>query len=202
MIARLSGTLLEKEPGRAVVDVGGVGYEVAIPLSTYYDLGDPGSRVELQIHTHVREETLALFGFRTRRERALFTRLIGVGGIGPKTAVAILSGLEIDDLIAAIREKDAGRLASIPGIGRKTAERIVVDLADRVDPLEGTGAPGSGPPGEAASVRQDLVSALVNLGYNARVAGEATGRVLKDRTPGAATTFQALLRETLRVLSR
>jgi Holliday junction resolvasome RuvABC DNA-binding subunit len=149
MIARLAGTLLTKQPGRAVIDVGGIGYEVLIPLSTYYEIGDPGGRVELHIHTHVREDTLALFGFRTGREKELFVRLIGVSGIGPSAAA------------------------------------------------------GSGPGGVAggASVRQDLVSALVNLGYNARVAGEAAGRVLKGRG-GHAPPFETLLRETLRVLSR
>jgi len=206
MIARLAGTLLTKQPGRAVIDVGGIGYEVLIPLSTYYEIGDPGGRVELHIHTHVREDTLALFGFRTGREKELFVRLIGVSGIGPKTAIALLSGLETGELIEAVRQRDGGRLASIPGIGRKTADRILLELVDRLDAIEGaeaSAAAGSGPGGVAggASVRQDLVSALVNLGYNARVAGEAAGRVLKGRG-GHAPPFETLLRETLRVLSR
>ncbi len=207
MIARLAGTLLTKQPGRAVIDVGGIGYEVLIPLSTYYEIGDPGGRVELHIHTHVREDTLALFGFRTGREKELFVRLIGVSGIGPKTAIALLSGLEIGELIEAVRQRDGGRLASIPGIGRKTADRILLELVDRLDAIEAAeasaAAAGSGPGGVAAgaSVRQDLVSALVNLGYNARVAGEAAGRVLKGRG-GHAPPFETLLRETLRVLSR
>ncbi|HEX9426407.1 MAG TPA: Holliday junction branch migration protein RuvA [Candidatus Polarisedimenticolia bacterium] len=200
MIARLAGTLLEKYPGRIVVDVGGVGYDVFVPLSTYYGIGEVGSPVTLQIHTHVREESLALFGFRTRREKDLFTRLIGVSGVGPKTAVAILSGLETEDLLAAVRGRDAARLASVPGIGRKTAERIILDLADRLDTLEP--APGAAAPAGAAGLRDDLVSALVNLGYNARVAGEATGRVLKNRSSVQAPTFEGLLRETLQVLSR
>jgi holliday junction DNA helicase RuvA len=202
MIARLSGTLIEKAPGRAVVDVGGVGYDVAIPLSTYYELGDPGSRVDLHIHTHVREEALALFGFRTHRERDLFGRLIGVSGIGPRTAIAILSGLEIDEVVQAIRGRDGARLASIPGIGRKTAERIVLDLADRLETLEAGGAPAGAAPADGAALRDDLVSALVNLGYNARDAGEAAGRALRSRPRGAGASFQVLLRETLRVLSR
>ena len=206
MIARLAGTLLTKQPGRAVIDVGGIGYEVLIPLSTYYEIGDPGSRVELHIHTHVREDMLALFGFRTGREKELFVRLIGVSGIGPKTAIALLSGLETGELIEAVRQRDGGRLASIPGIGRKTADRILLELVDRLDAIEtadASAAAGSGPGGVAvgASVRQDLVSALVNLGYNARVAGEAAGRVLKGRG-GHAPPFETLLRETLRVLSR
>jgi holliday junction DNA helicase RuvA len=208
MIARLAGTLLDKQPGYAVVDVAGVGYHVAIPLSTYYELGDPGSRVELHVHTHVREDMLALFGFRTRREKDLFARLIGVSGVGPKTAIAVLSGLGSDDLIDAVRGRDAGRLASIPGVGRKTAERIILDLADRLDTLEASAEAGpeqgrrSTP---SASMRQDLVSALVNLGYNARVAADVTGRVLKEAARDAAVPaapFESLLRETLRILSR
>ncbi len=208
MIARLCGTLLDKQPGAAVVDVGGVGYQVTIPLSTYYDLGDPGSRVELHVYTHVREDVLALFGFRTRREKALFARLIGVSGVGPKTALAVLSGLGSDELIVAVRERDVGRLSSIPGVGRKTAERILLDLADRLDgpetSIESDPEDGSRR-GTPAAVRQDLVSALVNLGYNARVAADVTGRVLKGAARDAALPappFESLLRETLKILSR
>ena len=202
MIARLAGTLLEKRPGYAVVDVGGVGYRVTIPLSTYYDLGEPGSRVELQIHTHVREDTLSLFGFRTRREKDLFARLIAVNGVGPKTAIAVLSGLGTNDLVAAVRARDAGRLSAIPGIGRKTADRILLELADRLDALEAEsqGADTKAPP-VAAGLREDLVSALVNLGYNARVAADAAGRVMRGVTDRVAP-FETLLRETLRILSR
>ena len=202
MIARLAGTLLEKQPGQVVVDVGGVGYRVAIPLSSYYDLGEAGSRVELHIHTHVREDTLSLFGFRTRRERELFARLIGVSGVGPKTAIAVLSGLGTDDLVAAVRSRDGGRLSAIPGIGRKTAERILLELADRLETLgsEGEASGAVGAPG-GAGLREDLVSALVNLGYNARVAADAAGRVMRG-APGRAAPFETLLRETLRILSR
>jgi len=210
VIARLAGTLLDKQPGRAVVDVAGVGYELTIPLSTFYQLGDPGSRVELHVHTHVREDALALFGFRTRREKDLFARLIGVTGVGPKTAIAVLSGLGADDLIEAVRQRDAGRLAAVPGIGRKTADRILLELADRLDALEAAGAAdeplGAGPPGSGrgrarAFLRQDLVSALVNLGYNARVAADAAARVLGDAS-GTALPFEVLLRESLKILSR
>ncbi len=203
MIARLSGTLIDKQPGSAVVDVAGVGYEVAIPLSTYYSLGDPGSRVELHVYTHVREDTLALFGFRTRRERDLFVRLIGVSGVGPKTAIAVLSGLGPEDLIAAVRGRDVGRLSAIPGIGRKTAERILLELADRLEALESAAdrAASGRSPGDGAFVRQDLVSALVNLGYNVRVAADAAGRVLGG-TAGPTPPFETLLRETLKILSR
>ncbi len=200
MIARLAGNLVEKHPGRIVVDVGGVGYDVFVPLSTYYEIGEIGSRVTLQIHTHVREESLALFGFRTALEKDLFTRLIGVSGVGPKTAVAILSGLEPDELLAAVRGRDAVRLSSVPGIGRKTAERIILDLADRLDALE-RGAEG-GVAAVAAALREDLLSALVNLGYNARIAGEAVGRVLKSRGSVPSPTLEVLLRESLKILSR
>jgi Holliday junction DNA helicase RuvA len=204
MIARLSGTLVEKQPGAAVVDVAGVGYQVAIPLSTYYELGDPGSHVELLVHTHVREDAIALFGFCKRFEKEMFSRLIGVSGIGPRTALAVLSGLGASELVESVRARDVDRLSAIPGIGRKTAERIVVDLADRIEALR---ASADGGPitdaGEAAvpDLRQDLVSALVNLGYNARAAADVAMRVI--RGAGAPTPpFQALLRETLRMLSR
>jgi holliday junction DNA helicase RuvA len=208
MIARLLGTLLEKQQGCVIVDVGGVGYEVIVPLSTYDGLGDPGSRVELYVHTHVREDALALFGFRTRREKDLFARLIGVNGVGPKTAIAALSGLGAADLLSAVRQRDIGRLSSIPGIGRKTAERILLELADRLDALETDGGPvaGGAPEGGArrapggAFLRQDLVSALVNLGYNPRIAADAAGRVLGGAA-GSTPPFETLLRDTLKLLS-
>lgn len=206
MIARLCGTLVDKQPGSAVVDVGGVGYQVSIPLSTYSEMGEPGDRVELHVHTHVREDALALFGFRTRFEKEIFTRLIAVNGVGPRTALAVLSGLGAQDLFEAVRSRDVTRLSSVPGIGRKTAERIAVDLADRLDSLappgEGSAAGKAGGDGAARTdVRQDLVSALVNLGYNARVAADAAGRVLRG-SPAPAPPFHALLRETLKILSR
>ena len=199
MIARLCGTLVEKRPGGVLVDVQGVGYQVTIPLSTYYGMGEPGCRVELYVHTHVREDTLALFGFRTRRERDLFVRLIGIGGVGPRTAIAVLSGLGPAELVEAVRDRDAARLASIPGVGRKTAERILVDLSDRLRSLEDEGGVEA-EPGRRGS-RGDLVSALVNLGYNARVATDVAGRVL-DGAPEPAPPFEQLLRQSLRLLSR
>jgi holliday junction DNA helicase RuvA len=205
MIARLAGTLLDKQPGSAIVDVGGVGYQVSIPLSTYYELGDTGGRVELHVHTHVREDALALFGFHTVFEKEIFSRLIGVSGIGPRTALAVLSGMGAGSLLEAVRARDVARLSSVPGIGRKTAERIVVDLADRIEslspPLEAGTAKGVATRGATPDLRQDLVSALVNLGYNARVAADAAGRVLKA-TDAPPPPFQVLLRETLRILSR
>jgi Holliday junction DNA helicase RuvA len=203
MIARLKGTLVEKQVSGCVVDVGGVGYHLSVPLSTLEILGEPGEAVELHVHTHVREDALLLFGFGSRLEKELFVRLIGVNGIGPRTALALLSGLGADDLIQAVRDRDAGRLASIPGIGRKTAERILVDLADRLAAIEAAGAAGGslGRPAGSAGLRQDLVSALVNLGYNARTASEAADLTLKS-PGGTAPRFEALLRDTLKFLSR
>jgi len=204
MIARLLGTLLDKQPGAAIVDVGGVGYQVSIPLSTYYELGDRGCRVELHVHTHVREDAIALFGFHTVFEKEIFSRLIGVSGIGPRTALAVLSGMGAESLLESVRGRDVARLSSVPGIGRKTAERIVVDLADRIESLRPSlpaGTPGEAARGADPDLRQDLVSALVNLGYNARVAADAAGRVLKA-ADAPSPPFQALLRETLRILSR
>ncbi len=204
MIARLSGTLLEKHPGEVVVDVSGVGYDVIVPLSTYRGLGEAGSRVELHVHTHVREDTLALFGFLTRREKDLFVRLVGVNGIGPKMAVAVLSGLGPENLLDTVRHRDAARLASVPGVGRKTAERILLEIGERLDAL------GPGPATDAerrraaalSGMRQDLVSALVNLGYNARVAAAAADRALESAAPGSLSPFETPLRMTLKSLAR
>jgi len=205
MIARLSGTLVEKRPGSAVVDVGGVGYQVSVPLSTYDELGEIGSRVELHVHTHVREDTLALFGFHTLRDKEIFTRLLAVNGVGPRTALAVLSGLGSAVLIESVRDRDVTRLSSVPGVGRKTAERMVVDLVDRLESLVATAddrsATGTAAGAGRSDMRQDLVSALVNLGYNARVAADAAGRVLRS-SDAPAPRFQILLRETLKILSR
>ena len=200
MIARLSGTLVDKQPGLVIVDAGGVGYELTIPLSTFRTLGEPGSRVDLHVHMHVREDTMALFGFGSLREKALFTRLLDVNGIGPKTAIAVLSGLGSDELIAAVRRRDAARLASVPGIGRKTAERIVLEVADKLELLAAAGGEVAiGAP--SSSLRQDLISALVNLGYNSRVASDASDRVLAGG-PGETQGFELLLRHALKILAR
>jgi len=200
MIARLSGTLVEKQPGRVVVEVSGVGYEVFVPLSTYRGLDDVGARVALFVHTHVREDALALYGFLSRREKDLFVRLLGVGGVGPRLAVALISGLGAEDLIAAVRGHDAARLASVPGVGRKTAERLLLEVGERLDGLEPAADPAAGP--APAAVRRDLVSALLNLGYNARVAAQAADRALDDSGGGATVPFEALLRQTLKSLAR
>jgi holliday junction DNA helicase RuvA len=164
VIAQLRGRILEKQPNRIVVDVGGVGYDVFVPLSTFYGLGDPGSDISLRIHTHVREDVIALYGFRTVLEQDLFERLIGVSGIGPKVALAVLSGIEPQELIRAIERGDLARLTAIPGVGKKTAERIVLELKDRLPrPQAVAVAAGEAPP-DAPIVRDDVVSALVNLG--------------------------------------
>ena len=195
MIAHLTGVLLEKHVQRIVVDVGGVGYEVIVPLSTYYEVGDPGARVSLRIHTHVREDALQLFGFMTPLELTLFERLIGVNGIGPTLALAVLSGIEPNDLSRAIRQADLGRLTAIPGVGKKTAERMVVELRDR---LPAPAAESSDAPPEGG-VRDDLLSALGNLGYQRAATERAVDRVL-----GKADTraFEPLLRDVLKELAR
>src|SRR6185312_4087836 len=135
MIAHLSGTLLSKQATSVILDVAGVGYEVTIPLSTFYDLEDPGSPVQLRIYTHVREDALQLYGFKTARERELFLRLISVSGIGPKLGITLLSGMSADEMIASIRTNNLARLTLIPGIGRKTAERLVMELRDKIASL-------------------------------------------------------------------
>jgi Holliday junction DNA helicase RuvA len=195
VIAHLSGALFEKHLQRLVVDVGGVGYELHVPLSTLYVVGDVGATVALHVHTHVREDALQLFGFATTLERTLFERLIGISGIGPKVALAVLSGIEPAELVRAIRHGDLGRLTSIPGVGKKTAERIVIELRDRLPP----GLAPDAAPGGVDDVRADVVSALGNLGYQRAAAEKALDRVL-GRT--ADKGFEPLLREVLKELAR
>jgi Holliday junction DNA helicase RuvA len=196
VIAQVRGRLLRKEPQEAVVDVGGVGYRVTIPLSTFYRIGEPGAEVTLLTHTHVREDALALFGFLTAAEQALFERLIEVSGVGPKLAVAILSGIEAPDLVAALRASDVVRLTRIPGVGRKTAERLVLELKDKVQGLAGTVEPAPAA-GAAGSAKADLVSALLHLGYSRPEAERGVDRALKE----GEGRFEDLLRRTLRILS-
>lgn len=196
MIAALRGRLLEKQPARLIVDVGGVGYDVQVPLSTYGGVGDVGSDITLRVHTHVREEQIALFGFLTALEQQIFERLISVNGIGPKVALAVLSGIAPGDLVAAVQGNEPARLTTIPGIGRKTAERIVLELRDRL-PAAMPVSPDSTAPGSA--VRADLLSALVNLGYPRPTVEKAVGDVLKAQ-PSA--TFDEALRQALGRLAR
>jgi holliday junction DNA helicase RuvA len=194
MIAFLRGRLLEKHPTRVIVETGGVGYEVHVPLSSYSAVGEAGAEIALRIHTHVREDALQLFGFATPLELALFDRLVSVSGIGPKLGLAVLSGIAPADLVSAIGGGDVARLVSIPGIGRKTAERIVLELRDKVTALDG-GA-GTGPSGDGT--RGDLVSALVNLGYHRPAAEKAVDAALAA-TGGA---FDVALRRALESLTR
>lgn len=197
MIARLSGTLIEKSVQRLVVDVGGVGYEVLVPLSTFYAVGDAGSSVVLRIHTHVREDALLLYGFMTALEQTLFERLIAVSGIGPKLALAVLSGIESGELVKAIRQADIARLTRIPGVGRKTAERIVVDLKDRMPQAVEGGVDAAAD--SSGSVRDDVLSALVNLGYQRHTVEKKVDAVLRT---DASQEFEGVLRQILRELSR
>jgi Holliday junction DNA helicase RuvA len=197
VIAHLSGTLLEKLVQRLIIDVGGVGYDVQVPLSTFYVVGEPGSPVALRVHTHVREEAIQLFGFATMLEQALFERLIAISGIGPKVALAVLSGIESADLVRAIRQGDLARLTSIPGVGKKTAERIVIELRDRL-PVGEPSRPGTAPPAQD-DVRSDVLSALANLGYQRNAAEKAVDRVFGRASDRA---FEPVLREVLRELAR
>jgi Holliday junction DNA helicase RuvA len=195
VIARLKGTLIEKTPNRLIVDVGGVGYDVLVPLSTFYTLGEAGSAVTLRVHTHVREDIIALYGFGTAAEQDLFERLIGVSGIGPKLALAVLSGIDTGELVRAIRTQDVARLTRIPGIGKKTAERIGMELKDRLPLALQPAAPTDIASGSGDERRDDLLSALTNLGYQRQTAEKAIDSTLK-RSPDAS--FEDLLRDVLR----
>ena len=194
MIARLSGKVLEKHPNRVIVDVNGVGYDVQVPLSTFYGCGEPGAALSLRIHTHVREDQLALYGFATELELTMFEKLIAVSGIGPKLALSVLSGIETRDLAGAIVRNDLARLTAIPGVGKKTAERICVELRDRL-PKTVDASPAS----PADSLRDDLVSALANLGYHR----QAIDKVLDQMPKGdGQPRFEDVLRAALKDLSR
>jgi Holliday junction DNA helicase RuvA len=200
MIAFLRGRVLDKQPNKIVVDVQGVGYEVNVPLSTYYDVGDEGSEVTLRIHTHVREDALQLYGFLTSLEQHVFERLIGISGIGPKLAVSVLSGSDTRELVDAVQRADVARLTRIPGIGKKTAERIVLELKERFAELAvavGAGAPAAAATGDR--LRDDLLSALQNLGYHRPLAEKAVDATL---TSSAAPSFEDALKAALRELMR
>jgi Holliday junction DNA helicase RuvA len=196
VIARLHGALLEKTPNRIVVDVSGVGYEVLVPLSTFYGLGDAGSPVTLRVHTHVREDLIALYGFSSALELDLFERLIGINGIGPKLALAVLSGIDPGELVRAIRAQDVARLTRIPGVGKKTAERIGLELKDRLPQAVAAAEPATA---AGDDQRDDLLSALTNLGYNRAVAEKTIEAALKK---APAAPFEQLLRDILRGMTR
>jgi holliday junction DNA helicase RuvA len=194
MIGRLTGRLASKAPDHVLLDVGGVGYLVHIPLSTFYDLPEQESPASLWVHTHVREDALALYGFLTERERALFLLLLGVAGIGPRVALTVLSGMPPSELVDALRSQDVRRLVAIPGVGKKTAERMVLELAEKAANLPGE-APSKAP---AAVAADDVVSALVNLGYRKSEAERAVDAAARG---GAPREFGEFLKEALRRLT-
>jgi len=196
VIAQLRGRLLRKSPQEVVVDAQGVGYRVLIPVSTFYKLPDEGGEASLRIHTHVREDALQLFGFATETEELLFSRLIDVSGVGPKLALSVLSGIEAPELVAALRTSDIARLVRVPGIGRKTAERLALELKDKMPSvLESETAAA---PTAPHALKDDLLSALVHLGYSPAEAEKGVARALKDEPEGR---FEDLLRRSLRSLS-
>jgi len=207
VIAHLSGVLLSKQATSAIVEVAGVGYEVAIPLSTFYELGEAGSPVQLRIYTHVREDALQLFGFKTARERELFLQLISVNGVGPGLAIKLLSGMNADEMIASIRTNNLARLVSIPGVGRKTAERLVVDLRDKIAALSSPAleeefaakAGAALPASSEDSMRNDAMSALANLGYQRSAAEKAVKTAIDD---GGDLSVELILRRSLRSLAK
>ncbi len=197
MIGYLRGRLGDKQPNRIVIDVHGVGYELHVPLSTFYNLGETGAEVALRVHTHVREDTLALFGFATALELQLFEHLIAVNGVGPRLALTVLSGMEPPDFIRAVRHGDVVRLTRIPGVGRKTAERIGLELKDRLAAAGVHGAEADEPGAADDGDRADVLSALLNLGYH-RAAAE---RALDSARQAGAAGFEATLRQALRELA-
>ena len=199
MIARIAGTLAEKTPGRLIVDVQGVGYDLQVPLSTFYVVGELGAAVTLRVHTHVREDVIALYGFATMLEQELFERLIAISGIGPKLGLAVLSGIEPPDLLRAIRAQDVARLTAIPGVGKKTAERIGLELKDRLPPSLQAAADSLKPAGPGDQLREDLLSALLNLGYQRTPAEKAIEAVLKA---SPEPRFDEALRAVLRALMK
>jgi Holliday junction DNA helicase RuvA len=199
MIAYLRGRIIEKQPTRIIIDIAGVGYDVAVPLSTYYTAGDQGGEIALRVHTHVREDQLALYGFATPLELALFERLIGVSGIGPKLALAVLSGIEPRELVGAIQRTDIARLTRIPGVGKKTAERISMELRDRLPKVLESAAGDVPTQPEADQRRADLASALGNLGYDHREIDKALDTVMEE---AGDASFELHLRAALKTLSR
>jgi Holliday junction DNA helicase RuvA len=195
MIARLRGTLIEKHPNQAILDAGGVGYDITIPISTYSGLPETGSETILRIHTHVREDIIALYGFLTQDERNLFEKLIGVSGIGPGLAIKVLSGMAASELLNAIRRNELDRLVRIPGVGKKTAERMVLELRDKLPAPVGEQQTGTAP--ALSQLDEDILSALLNLGC-ARPAAETAVR--KARASGVPDEFEPLFRKALELV--
>ena len=196
MIAHLRGRLLAKHPNQVILETGGVGYDVTITIPTFSDLPNPGSEVALHIHTHVREDQIALYGFLRPAEKQLFEKLITVSGIGPKLAITILSGMPADEMVGAIRGNDIARLTRIPGIGKKTAERMVLELRDKLPPIGGAEAPAV--PAMSA-IEEDVLSALVNLGYQRPAAERALASGAKNGKDGS---FETMFRNTLAALAK
>ena len=194
MIAYLKGKLIHKAPGQVVIETGGVGYAAAIPISSYIKLGEAGGTVELFIHTHLTDDSLALYGFATREEKDMFLKLIGISGIGPKLAMNILSGIEPGDLEEAVRSGDVARISLVPGIGKKTALRITMELQDKLEKKEKLLAAKSSPE------KEDLLSALQNMGFRRKEVERAVDQTLAAHKPGA--DFEKLLRECLKRLAK
>ena len=206
MIAHLSGKLLAKQATSVILDVNGVGYEVTIPLSTFYDMEEAGANIQLRIYTYVREDTLQLYGFKTARERELFLRLISVSGIGPKLGITMLSGMSAEEIIASIRTSNLARLTSIPGIGKKTAERLVIELRDKIAALsspaleeEIAARTGTAAPTSEDAVFDDALSALINLGYQKAAAEKAIAAAMHE---GGDLSVELILRRALRLIAR
>ena len=200
MISHLSGTLFEKSTQSIIIDVGGVGYEIFVPLSTFYTLPEHHDLVSLHIHTHVREDALVLFGFSTKLEKSLFLMLVSVSGIGPKLSANILSGMGAEELLRAIASGDADRLQAIPGIGKKTAERIALELKDRAAKFSGDSEipPMQTPGTEAEQRMEDALSALLNLGYSIKMAKAA---IEKAKILAKDKTLEGLIKESLKIMS-
>jgi Holliday junction DNA helicase RuvA len=199
MIAHLRGRLLEKHPNRVIVDVNGVGYDVHVPLSTFYEMAEPGEEIALRIHTHVREDALLLYGFATPLELQIFERLISVSGIGPKLALAVLSGIEPNELVSAIRTANVARLTGIPGIGKKIAERIGLELKDKMGSFVAAEMAASHTTAAGETLRDDVLSALMNLGYHRPLAERAVDSAIKK---SAGSSFENVLKYALRELAR
>jgi Holliday junction DNA helicase RuvA len=198
MISHLRGTLLEKHPNQIVIDVHGVGYEVAIPVSAYSSLPELGGPVRMHIYQHVREDILALYGFPTKDDKILFEKLIAVSGIGPKLAITALSGLTTEDLVAAIRSGAVEQLVRIPGVGKKTAERMVLELRDKLGPLSAAQSGASGAPKSAfAATEEDVISALMNFGASRASAETAVNKARSENEPNE---FDPLFRRAVKLV--
>ena len=200
MIGQLRGKLLSKKPNVLLIDVQGVGYEVTIPLTSFYELPDEGNEVTLKIHTHVREDAIILFGFHTLREKELFLKLLTISGVGPKLAITILSGAQVHELAQALAEGNTGRLTSIPGVGRKTAERLTLELKGQMSafmlPEQAETVKAAGTP---QAIEEDILSALINLGYPKPAAEKAVSLALRE--DGAERTFEGILKNALKRLA-